>query len=135
MDKVRAMQVFVSVAESGSFTRSAGQLQLPKATVSRLISALENRLGIRLLQRTTRTVRLTNDGEHYYQRCIEILAMLEEMDTHFQQPLTALMGRVRVDMPVAMACNIVLPRLEEFTTQFPGVEIELCSSDGRSDDP
>lgn len=133
MDKIQAMQVFVRVAEMGSFTRAAESLGLPKASVSRQLQTLENQMGTRLLHRTTRQVQLTHDGQVCYERCIELLSMLDDMDSLFQMEPATLSGKLRVDMSVAMATGFILPRLPEFLQQYPGVEIELSSSDRQVD--
>ena len=133
MDKIQAMQVFVRVAETNSFTAAADSLGLPKGSVSRQIQALEKNTGTRLLQRTTRRVSLTRDGERYYHRCLELLGMLEDMDTLFRQEPSTLDGTVRVDMSVAMATEFVLPRLPELLQRYPGLHVELSSSDSQAD--
>ncbi|KOC91546.1 LysR family transcriptional regulator [Winslowiella iniecta] len=129
MDKFHAMQVFVTVAEMQSFTRAAESLGLPKGSVSRQLQALENQMGTRLLHRTTRRVHLTQDGMIYYERCRDLLATLDEMDSLFQHDPATLSGRLRVDMPVSLASNFVIPRLAEFLQHYPGIELELSSSD------
>ncbi|WP_058910483.1 LysR family transcriptional regulator [Entomohabitans teleogrylli] len=129
MDKIHAMQLFVRVAELGSFTRAAETLNLPKGSVSRQIQALESALGTRLLQRTTRQVRLTQDGMVYYERCRDVLANVDELDNLFQHDPASISGRLRVDMPVGMARNLVMPHLPAFLQQYPGIELELSSSD------
>ncbi|MCU5773812.1 LysR family transcriptional regulator [Erwiniaceae bacterium BAC15a-03b] len=129
MDKIHAMQVFVRVAEMQSFTRAAESLGLPKGSVSRQLQALENQMGVRLLHRTTRRVQLTQDGMIYYERCRDLLATLEEMDSLFQNDPATLSGRLRVDMPVSLASNFVIPLLPEFLQHYPGIELELSSSD------
>ncbi|MFC0139986.1 LysR family transcriptional regulator [Erwinia mallotivora] len=133
MDKIQAMQIFVRVAELQSFTRAAESLGLPKGSLSRQLQTLENSLGTRLLHRTTRRVQLTQDGQVYYERCRELLATLEEMDSLFQHDPASVSGRLRVDMPVSLACDCILPMLPEFLQQYPGVELELSSSDHRVD--
>ncbi|BAN98777.1 lysR family transcriptional regulator [Plautia stali symbiont] len=127
------MQVFVRVAEMGSFTRAAESLGLPKGSVSRQLQALENQMGTRLLHRTTRRVHLTQDGLVYYDRCLDLLSMLDDMDSLFQHDPATLSGKLRVDMSVAMATGFILPRLPEFLQHYPGVEIELSSSDRQVD--
>lgn len=133
MDKIHAMQVFVRVAELQSFTRAADSLGLPKGSLSRQLQALENSMGTRLLHRTTRRVQLTQDGLVYYERCRDVLATLEEMDSLFQHDPTTLSGRLRVDMSVSLASNFILPLLPQFLQQYPGIELELSSSDRRVD--
>ena len=114
MDKIHAMKVFVTVAEMESFTRAAESLGQPKGSLSRQIQALEDRMGARLLHRTTRRVQLTRDGLVYYERCRDVLATLEEMDTLFQKEPATLSGRLRVDMPVALATDIIIPNCRSF---------------------
>lgn len=133
MDKIQSMQVFVRVAELNSFTRAAEHLSMPKASVSRLVQQLESQLAVRLLHRSTRRVQLTQDGQVYYDRCKELLASVEEMDTLFQANPATIGGRLRVDMSVAMARDLVLPRLGEFLNRYPAIEIELSSTDHRVD--
>ncbi len=127
------MKVFVTVAEMESFTRAAESLGQPKGSLSRQIQALEDRMGARLLHRTTRRVQLTQDGLVYYERCRDVLATLEEMDTLFQKEPATLSGRLRVDMPVALATDIIIPQLPQFLQHYPGLELELSSSDRQVD--
>lgn len=129
MDKIHAMQLFIRVAELESFSRAADTLGLPKGSVSRQIQALENLLGTQLLHRTTRRVSLTQDGMVYYERAKDLLANLDELDGLFQNDPTSISGRLRVDMPVAVARNLVIPKLPSFLQQYPGIELELSSSD------
>ncbi|POT55538.1 LysR family transcriptional regulator [Citrobacter amalonaticus] len=129
MDKIHAMQLFIRVAELESFSRAADTLGLPKGSVSRQIQALENHLGIQLLHRTTRRVQLTQDGMVYYERAKDLLSNLDELDGLFQHEPTSVSGKLRVDMPVSVAKNLVIPRLPAFLQQYPGIELELSSSD------
>ncbi|MCS2151681.1 LysR family transcriptional regulator [Scandinavium goeteborgense] len=129
MDKIHAMQLFIRVAELESFSRAADTLGLPKGSVSRQIQALENLLGVRLLHRTTRRVQLTQDGMVYYERAKDLLSNLDELDGMFQHDPTSISGRLRVDMPVGVARNLVIPKLPAFLQQYPGIELELSSSD------
>lgn len=129
MDKIQAMQLFVRVAELASFTRAAQTLNLPKGSVSRQIQALENTLGTRLLHRTTRRVTLTQDGMMYYERCRDLLANMDELDNLFLHDAASISGRLRVDMPVSIARHLVIPRLPSFLQHYPGIELELSSSD------
>nr|MBA2817301.1 LysR family transcriptional regulator [Candidatus Pantoea persica] len=112
-----------------SFIRAAESVCLPKGSVSRQLQALENQMGTRLLHRTTRRVQLTQDGLVYYDRCLDLLSMIDDMEGLFQHNPATLSGKLRVDMSVAMATNFILPRLPEFFQHCPGVEIELSSSD------
>ncbi|HEY4466969.1 MAG TPA: LysR family transcriptional regulator [Klebsiella sp.] len=129
MDKIHAMQLFIRVAELESFSRAADTLGLPKGSVSRQIQALEGHLGARLLHRTTRRVQLTQDGMVYYERARDLLSNLEELDGMFLPDPSSISGRLRVDMPVGMAKKLVIPQLSAFLQQYPGIELELSSSD------
>ncbi|WP_297117252.1 LysR family transcriptional regulator [Enterobacter sp. ECC-175] len=129
MDKIHAMQLFIRVAELESFSRAAETLSLPKGSVSRQIQALENMLGTQLLHRTTRRVSLTQDGMVYYERAKDLLTNLDELDGLFQHDPSSISGRLRVDMPVGIARNLIIPRLPAFLQQYPGIEVELSSSD------
>ncbi|OON38456.1 LysR family transcriptional regulator [Izhakiella australiensis] len=133
MDKFHAMQAFVRIAEMESFTKAAASMGLPKGSVSRQMQALENQMGTRLLQRTTRRVQLTHDGRIYYERCRDLLATLEEMDELFRHDPATLSGRLRVDMPIGLASEFVIPELPKFLQHYPGIELELSSSDHRVD--
>lgn len=129
MDKIHAMQLFIRVAELESFSRAADTLGLPKGSVSRQIQALENHLGTQLLHRTTRRVQLTRDGMIYYERAKDLLSNLDELDGLFHHDPSSISGKLRVDMPVGVARNLVMPRLPTFLHQYPGLELELSSSD------
>ena len=133
MDKIHAMQLFLRVAELESFSRAADTLGLPKGSVSRQIQALESHLGARLLHRTTRRVQLTQDGMVYYERAKDVLSNLDELDGMFQHDPSSISGRLRVDMPVGVAKKLLIPRLPEFLQQYPGIELELSSSDRQVD--
>lgn len=133
MNPLDAMQVFVRVAEMASFTRAADSLGLPKASVSLAVQQLESRLGARLLQRTTRRVQLTPDGQAYLARCLDLLADMDELDQMFRDDETGVHGRLRVDLPLAVARDLVMPQLPEFLARHPGIALELGSTDRRVD--
>ncbi|WP_104002847.1 LysR family transcriptional regulator [Marinobacterium lutimaris] len=132
MDRLDAMQVFVRVAEVGSFTRTADELGLPKASISNAVQQLEKQLDVRLLNRTTRKVAMTEEGRVFYERCVDLLADMDELGSLFQGD-TAVSGRLRVDMPTGMAKNFVLPNLADFLGRYPQLQIEISSSDRRVD--
>jgi DNA-binding transcriptional LysR family regulator len=130
---LESLTIYARVAELASFTQAADQLGLPKARVSTAVQALESQLGTRLLHRTTRSVRMTPDGEAFYERCKAVIADIDELGSLFQQAPTALRGRLRIDMPTAMAREIVIPRLGEFMAAHPLIDLELSSTDRRVD--
>src|SRR5271168_3158165 len=98
MNKLLAMQVFVRVVETGGMTRAADSLGLPKATATTLIQQLEVALGVKLLNRTTRSVNVTTDGAAYYPRCVAILAQIRETEESLGRRHGSPEGRLRVEV-------------------------------------
>lgn len=133
MNRLDAMQIFVRVAELASFTKAADSLGLPKASISTAVQQLESLLATRLLHRTTRKVQMTQDGQVFYERCKDLLADMDELEGLFQQGASNLSGRLRVDMPSAMAKNRIIPRLPELLAQHPQLQVEISSTDRRVD--
>lgn len=129
MDRVETMQVFVRVAETGSFTKAADGLGLPRATVSAAIQQLEASLGTRLLQRTTRRVHLTQDGSALLERCHQLLSDFEEISGLFRQTPAQASGKLKVDVPSRLARLVIAPLLPEFFKLYPDIELELRSTD------
>ncbi len=127
-----ALKVFVKVAELGSFTRAAEQLRLNKARVSLQVKGLETDLGSQLLSRTTRVVRLTEDGEQLLARAHQLLTEADEVETMFQSS-RGLRGRVKVDLPVNLAREVMIPRLPELLSRHPGLELVVSATDRRVD--
>jgi len=126
------MRIFVRVAELASFTAAADQLGLPRASVSGAVQQLERQLDVRLLNRTTRRVQVTPDGQAVLERCLDLLSDLDELQTMFQRTPAALTGRLRVDMPTGLAKNL-MPRIPEFLERHPGITLELNTTDRRVD--
>lgn len=136
MNQVEAMRIFVRVAELASFTAAAEQLGLAKASASSAVQLLEEMVGTRLLHRTTRRVQMTQDGQVFYERSKDVLADLDDVQTLFRaghDGQAGLRGRLRVDMPSAVARDVVLPHLPAFFERYPGLELELSSTDRRVD--
>jgi DNA-binding transcriptional LysR family regulator len=127
MDRFQEMQVFIRIAERGSFTRAADDLQIPRATVTNLMKRMEERLGTRLLERTTRTVRLTHDGEAFYRRCVRLVADMEEAEGSFHN--VAPKGLLRVNVQGTLAKHFVMPALPDFVAQYPGIELHIGEDD------
>lgn len=126
------LRIFARVARLGSFTKAAQQLGVPRPTVSTAVLRLEAQLGARLLQRTTRRVQLTSEGERVLVRCETVLDELDELGALFQ-PGAQLSGRLRVDMPLGMATGLLMARLPEFLALHPALRVEICSTDRRVD--
>jgi DNA-binding transcriptional LysR family regulator len=133
MNELDTIQVFLKVAELESFSGAARQLGLPNATVSAAVRQLEQQLGTRLLQRTTRKVQMTQEGEAFHARSREVLDEVEALRGMFRSGQDVLRGRLRVDMSVALATELVLPRLGEFMAKHPQLAIDLGTADRRVD--
>jgi DNA-binding transcriptional LysR family regulator len=133
MNKLELLRTFVRVTELSSFTGAGESLGLPRSTVSEHVQALEELLGTRLLQRTTRKVQATQDGRVLYERSKDLLAHMDELEGLFRQDEAQLSGRIRVDMPNVMARELILPRLPEFMDAHPLIELEISSTDRQVD--
>lgn len=133
MDQIQAMQIFVRIVELGSFSRAAEKLQLPRATVSHTLKRLEQRLGVRLLVRTTRQVNITAEGSLYYQRCLQLLSAFEEANALFSHQRLQPEGKVRIDMPHSLARNVVIPALSDFYQRYPHITLSLSANDSTID--
>jgi LysR family transcriptional regulator for bpeEF and oprC len=129
MDVFHSMQVFVSVIETGSFTKAAQALHLHRPAVSKTIQLLEQQLGGRLLNRTTRQVNLTPEGEAFYERCKSLLADVSETMSSLGNRPARLVGKLRVDMPVSLAKLLIIPSLMDFQSLYPGIELTIGASD------
>lgn len=129
MDRLDSMQLFVRIVDLGSFTKAADALQLPRASVSLALQQLEARLGVRLLNRTTRHVSPTLDGQAYYLRCQQILQDVGEAEELFRSSQLKPRGKLRVDMQGNQAQRFVLPFLGDFHARYPDVELEIGLGD------
>lgn len=129
MDRFQAMQVFTRVVDANSFTRAADSLGLPRTTVTNIIQGLERLLQVRLLNRTTRKLSLTTDGAAYYERCIRILADVEETEASFHESARGPKGRLRVDMPASIARTMVIPQISSFYQTYPDLELMIGMGD------
>ncbi|SFV30858.1 DNA-binding transcriptional regulator, LysR family [Devosia crocina] len=127
MDRFDCMRVFARVLERRSFTAAAEDMKLPRSTVTDAVKQLEARLGVRLLQRTTRTVTPTLDGEAYYRSCLSILAEIEAAESTFLGSRPK--GLLRVDVHGTLARHFVLPHLPEFLRTYPEIELFLSEGD------
>jgi|SRR3954453_1791236 len=127
MDRLDAMRLFTRVVERRSFTEAAQDLGIPRSTATEVIKRLEERLGVRLLQRTTRVVRPTLDGEAYYRRCLAILDDVEDAEGAFRGE--APQGMLRVEVQGTLARHFLFPGLPGFLERYPGIEIAMSESD------
>lgn len=129
MDRFNQYRVFVQVAEMGSFIRAAHTLEVPRASVSAAVQQLETQLGVRLLHRTTRQVRLTADGEQLLERLRPLLAEVEDIDQSFQASQRQAFGRLSVDVPSRIARRLIAPALPGLLRRHPHLQLVLGSAD------
>ena len=129
MDKLRAMATFVRIVESGSLTAAAGALDVSGPSVVRLLASLEQSLDVRLLNRTTRRIALTDEGRDYFERCKRILAEVEEAEAAAGNRRGAVRGALRVTAPVLFGRMHVAPLAAEFVARHDGVSIDLLFVD------
>ena len=129
MDRFNAMQAFARVVEAGSFTKAAQTLHMSKTTVTQLVQQLEARLRVKLLNRTTRQVKVTADGATYYERVVRLLADMEDADTSLSSAVASPRGRLRVDVPSPLARMILMPALPEFHARYPEIQLYIGVSD------
>lgn len=125
MATLRGMKLFVRLAELGSFTRVAEELDTSKSLVSKEISRLEKALGARLLQRSTRKLQLTDLGQGYLERCRRILLEVDDAESFVQEHQQRPMGRLRVNAPVALGMNELAAAFSGFIREYPDIELNL----------
>jgi len=129
MDSLTSMKVFGTIVETGSFASAARRLKLSRAVVTKHVAALEDRLNVRLLERTTRKLSVTEAGARYYERCAQILADVEEAEREATQATIVPRGTLRVSAPHTFATRHIAPYLAEFRQRFPEVTLEMSLSD------
>lgn len=127
------MTLFVEVARTGSFSRASANLGVPGATLSRRIAGMERQFGVRLFDRTTRRVELTEAGRRYFERCGDLVDQARVAQEVLRDSAVGPMGHVRVSMPVDMGVNHVGPLLPEFMRRHPGITFELDLSPSHRD--
>ena len=127
MDRFEAMRLFTRVVDRRSFTQAAHDVDIPRSTVTQVIQQIEKRLGVRLLQRTTRTVMPTLDGEAYYRRCLAILDDIEDAEGAFSGAVPK--GTLRVEVQGTLARHFLMPGLPQFLSNYPEIQIVMSESD------
>ncbi|MFM2483341.1 LysR substrate-binding domain-containing protein [Celerinatantimonas sp. YJH-8] len=133
MKNLNILTIFCRVAEMASFTRAAEVLGIPKGRVSVVVRDLEKELGVALFHRTTRSVKLTEDGQAFYARAADLLVEAQELEMMFVTKEAALVGKLRVDMSTELARSVVIPALPQLLSIHPELELELSSTDRRVD--
>lgn len=129
MNQLLAMRAFVRVVETGSFSRAADQLALPRSTVSKLVTDLEAHLGIKLMHRTTRMITTTAEGSEYYSHAVRLVAEVDMADNAVRGKKLKPRGHLRVDAPTLFANCLLIPALPDFHREYPDVTLALGVSD------
>ncbi|WP_312992382.1 LysR family transcriptional regulator [Achromobacter animicus] len=129
MDQLTAIRGFARVVEAGSFTRAADSLDMPNATLSKIVQDLEAHLGVRLLQRTTRRVTVTPEGREYYEKTLRIVRDLEDIDGSFNAVQGRTKGHLRIDVGGSTASDVLIPAISDFLTRYPDIRIDFGVSD------
>ena len=129
MDRIKALSIFLRVADSGSFSRAADLTMLPRSTVSAVVSQLERDLGVRLLHRTTRRVSTTPDGDALLERARQLLIEVEEIETMFVNDGRNIKGRLKIDVPSRIATRLISPALPSFFRKYPDMELVIGATD------
>lgn len=133
MDRIDAMRAFVTVVNEGTFTRAADRLGLSPQLVSKYVSQLEQHLAVRLLNRTTRRIHLTEAGTRYHQRAQQVLNDIDDMENQLDDLQTRAQGLLRISAPVSFAIRHMAPLLSEFQQAHPAVGIDLQLNDRKVD--
>src|SRR5688500_7172554 len=123
------MSVFARVVAAGSLSSAARELSLSPAMVSRRLAALESRLGVRLLNRTTRSLSLTDEGASYYESCARVLAEIQQADAAASAGRQEPQGILRVALPASFGNQYVAPLIPQFAARYPALQLVLSLSD------
>lgn len=129
MNKFMALQIFARVAEEGGFTAAAAKLGISASAVTKAISRLEDELGAQLFTRTTRQINITDYGQEFYERCVTILADLEDAEAELRRGTAAPRGRLRVVLPFSFGRVTLMPELPRFVERHPDILLEIDFSD------
>lgn len=133
MDRIDAMRAFITVVDEGGFTRAAERLEMSPQLVSKYVSQLEQHLGVRLLNRTTRRIHLTEAGTRYHQRAQQVLTDIDDMEHQLGDLQTQAQGLLRISAPVSFATRHLAPLLSDFQRAHPAVGIDLQLNDRKVD--
>lgn len=133
MDRLDTMKAFAAVADLGSFTKAAEKLETSNQLVSKYVSQLEEQLGVRLFNRTTRRVHLTQEGEQCLQHAMQILESVHDMESHFGELQSTAKGLLQISAPVSFSTLHLAPLIRDFKQEYPEVGVNLELSDRKVD--
>jgi DNA-binding transcriptional LysR family regulator len=129
MDRLAAMEIFVSVAEAGSFSAAAKRMNVGQPAISKSVAQLEERLGVRLILRSTRGLTMTDAGQRFYEHAKRVIQEADDAEQVVRHASDSLSGKLRVSAAVTFACLHVLPSLDAFLSRHPKLEIDLKLDD------
>ena len=129
MNKFMALHIFTKVAENGGFSAAARKLRISTSTVTKSVARLEDDLGIQLFNRTTRRLHATDYGQQFYERCVRILADLEDAEAALQQGSSSPQGRLKIFTPVSFGRVTLVPEIGNFLSKYPDISVDLDCSD------
>ncbi|MBY5948424.1 LysR family transcriptional regulator [Photobacterium rosenbergii] len=133
MDQLSAMRTFVRVIQTGSFSSAAREQNTSQATISKKVAALENKLGVKLLIRTSRSLSLTQVGEEYYENCIALLAEIDEVEARLRSKVSTPQGTLRIAASVPLGRLVLAPLIAEFLRAYPDIEVDMVLEERRID--
>jgi len=128
-NRLLEMRVFRAVVEAGGFRHAADRLRVSQSFVSQSVSGLEKRLGVKLLHRSTRGHRLTDEGQAYFEACVRAIDMVEAVESEVSSATQAAAGELRVSAPIAFGTDQIVPRIPEFLKRHPGLTLSLSLTD------
>lgn len=132
-ESISGLAIFVAAVEAGSFAAAGRRLGLSASAIGKAVGRLEARLGVRLLQRTTRSIALTGEGEGLFRRCTQILEDLRDAESAITHAQSAPQGRLKVSLPTVIARRVVIPALPAFVAAYPKIDLEIGLDDRRVD--
>jgi len=133
IDRINAMRTFIRIVETNSFSRAADSLNIPRSKATTTLQSLEALLGTTLLARTTRRISITAEGTTYYERCAQILAQIDELESSFRICPRDLTGDLRIEVIGSLAGDLVLPALDGFHIKYPKLKLSVGVSNGPVD--
>ncbi|MET2970052.1 LysR family transcriptional regulator [Vibrio harveyi] len=133
MDQLSAMRAFVRVVQTGSFSATGREMNTSQTTISKKVAALEKKIGVKLLARSSRDHALTPAGAKYYQTCVDILGELDEAEAEARSEVASPQGTIRISAPVAFGRILLAPIMAEFFQHYPDIKVDLQLSDQHTD--
>ncbi|HGY9567499.1 TPA: LysR family transcriptional regulator [Vibrio harveyi] len=133
MDQLSAMRAFVRVVQTGSFSATGREMNTSQTTISKKVAALEKKIGVKLLARSSRDHALTPAGAKYYQTCVDILGELDEAEAETRSEVASPQGTIRISAPVAFGRILLAPIMAEFFQRYPDINVDLQLSDQHTD--